>query len=172
MNGIRIIQRKIGFNQCISVITAQIFSLLFYAAPAWMCPSLSMKAWKILEGLHYKALRLAIKDYWQRTSRTTVDRQTNRLPPKEYAKFVSCSYAMKIYYSRTPVNLVNSIFLNTYVKSRSPGKIFGYDSSRSRIRRQATRNWIGQNLCQIKDSWTTEIRSRDAIRVLPKKTFY
>jgi len=131
-----------------------------------------VKAWKILEGLHYKALRLVIKDYRQRISRTTVDRLTNRLPPKEYAKFVSCSFAMKIYYSQTPVNLGKSIFLNTYVKTRSPGRIFGFDNSKSRLGRQATRNWIGQNLSQIKDDWTTKIRSNDAIRVLLKKTYY
>jgi len=133
---------------------------------------LVQKFGKRLKGSTFKALRLALKDYCQRLGKNVVDKMTNRLSPKKYAKNISCSLAMKVHYNKKQMNLNNTIFANTYFKSRSPGRMFGYDTSVSRRGRQATRNWIGQNLGQIKEQWTLNHRSNDSIRVLLKKTFY
>jgi len=101
-----------------------------------------------------------------------VDRLTNRLPPKDYTNFVSYSLAMKVYYNQTPANLRRTIVSNTYVKTRYLGRLFGFDSSKTQCGGQAMKNWIGQNLNQIREDWTANTRSSDSIRVLLKKYFY
>jgi len=172
INGIKLLRRKLTKAQCITICTAQLLSILYYGAAVWMTPHLCAKAWKKIESIHYKALRLVLRDYRQRISRSVIDQTTNRLPPKRWAKFTAGSFAIKVYYNNKPNNLRKSIFANTYTKNRSPGTLFGYDSSRSKAGRQITCNWIGQVLSNIKEDWTNSVRSNDAIRVLLKKTFY
>jgi len=50
--------------------------------------------------------------------------------------------------------------------------MFGYDTSKSKIGRQITRNWIGGVIGLINEPWTGKERTKDNIRQLMKKTFY
>jgi len=49
---------------------------------------------------------------------------------------------------------------------------FGFDSSKTKIGRQITRNWCGSVLEQIKVAWSNSQLSNDRIRMLLKSTFY
>jgi len=146
-------------------------SLLYYASMVWLTPSLSRKNWSLVESIHYKALRLVVKDYKQRMSRVMIDRVTKRLPPALWMKFNAASYFLKLYYG-SDNELKASKMINTYTTRRRPGLLFSYDASRSKIGRQITRNWIGEVIGLIKEPWTGRERSKDNIRKLMKRTFY
>jgi len=63
------------------------------------------------------------------------------------------------------------VFKNTYSLARKPGRLFGFDSSKTLQGRGQTKNWIGNTLGDIKSSWTNDDLSNDQIRRLLKRTF-
>jgi len=142
INGIKLIRRKLTLNQSIKVVTAQAMSLLYYGSVFWLTPSLSQKNMNLVERIHYKALRLVVKDYKQRMSRDWIDCTTKRLPPRLWMKFNAASYFLKLFYGLDH-QLKASKLTNTYIKRRNSGLLFGYDTSKSKIGRQITKNWIG-----------------------------
>jgi len=86
-----------------------------------------------LESVHYRCLRIIMKDYKQRISSEWIDAATQRLPPKKWSRFAAASLAIKIRQSQLPQRLHEDIFRNTYVVSRKPGRLFGYDSSKTMV---------------------------------------
>jgi len=172
INGLRIIRRKLSFKQAITVVTSQALSILYYASSAWLTPSIGRKEMSSLESIHFKALRVVVKDYRQRISRSLISEKTNRLPPKLWCKFSCAMTLMKIWNNNAPTSLRQSAFANTYLKDRYPGLIYGFDASKTRIGKQVTRNWCGSVLSEIKVPWTNSQLSKDRLRVLLKSTFY
>jgi len=84
VGGIRMIRKKLNKTEAVSIVTAQLFSVLYYACCVWLTPSLIKKQLGIIKSLHYKALRLVLCDYRQRISRETVTLETKRLPPDKW----------------------------------------------------------------------------------------
>jgi len=64
------------------------------------------------------------------------------------------SLIMKIRRTQLPVMVNNDLFKNTYTLARKPGRLFGYDSSKTFSGRGQTKNWIVSALGDIKSSWT------------------
>jgi len=54
----------------------------------------------------------------------------------------------------SPEALKQDDFSNTFFKSRYPGLVFGYENSRTKARRQITKNWCGSVSSQIKVPWS------------------
>jgi len=125
-----------------------------------------------LESLHFRSLRLVIRDHKQQVYREWVTASTRRIPPRSWLKFGAAILDLKTWGNNTPwANLYDSMLVNQYSKNRSPGLLFGYDPSKSTIGRAATRNWIGLAIGQIKQEWTNRPLNNDQIRVIQKKTF-
>jgi len=123
-----------------------------------------------VEGCHYRALRISLKDVRQRMSRDRITQLTKRMPPKTWMRYAACSLAMKIWQHGKPDGL-QSIFENTFRKSRFMGRLYGYDSSSTKIGRCITKNWIGSTLGMIKQPWTESEMNSDQLRIFLKKTF-
>jgi len=70
-----------------------------------------------------------------------------------------------------PSVLKINAFSNTNTKSRYPGPLFGFDSSKTKVGRQLTRNWSGSVLSQIRVAWTNDPILKDRIRLLLKSIF-
>jgi len=169
--GLRMVRHKFTEVQAKSLVTAQALSILYYAAPAWLSPHLQGADLRRLESVHYRCLRLIVKDYKQRIKREWIDAATQRLQPRVWGKFAATLLAIKIWQTQMPHRVYEEIFKNTYTIARKPGLLFGYDNSKSRSGRQITKNWLGQALGQIKYPWTDSTLSNDQIRRLLKKTF-
>jgi len=172
IGGLKILRRKLTFNQAVTIVTSQALSILYYASPAWLTPALGKKEMTALESIHHKALRVIVCDHRQRMSRDLISVQTNRLPPKLWCQFSAASVLMKVWQRGLPAELKESAFINTYKKTRSPGLVFGYDTSKRKAGRQITGNWCGGSVIQIKVPWTDETLSKDRIRTILKSTFY
>jgi len=169
--GFRMIRHKFTEIQAKNLITAQALSVLYYGSPAWLTPSIVGDRMRRIESVHYRCLRIIVKDYKQRISREWIDAATQRLPPKMWCRFAAASMAIKVRQSQYPQRLYEDIFENAYTVSRKPGRLFGYDSSKSLVGRSITKNWIGQTLGQIQSSWSNSVLSNDQIRRLLKRTF-
>lgn len=125
-----------------------------------------------VEKLHYKALKMVTMDYKQRSSRHTIARTTQRLPPSLWIRFAATSTLMKMWFTNRPHRLRITAFVNTFTKRRSDGLLFGFDDSTHKIGRQVTKNWCGSILGEIKIPWTGEVLSNDRLRTVLKSTFY
>jgi len=89
-----------------------------------------------------------------------------------WCQFSAATILMKVWQTGHPSILKDSFFINTYTKSRSPGLLFGFDTSSRKIGRQLTSNWCGGVLSQINVPWTNDLLSKDRIRTLLKSVFY
>jgi len=147
-------------------------SILYYALPAWLTPNIGKKELNELKKIHFKALRVALCDYRQRLSRNTISVRTNRLPPRLWGQFAAATVLMKMWQQNQPTELKQSIFSNTYTKTRYQGLLFGFDGSKFKIGKQTTKNWSGSVLSQIKVPWTNVQMNKDRIRTILKSTFY
>jgi len=154
------------------LLIPQALSILYYASCAWLTPILGRREMDEVEKIHYRALRIVLKDYKQRMNRDLISSRTNCLPPRVWSKFACASFTMKMWYSGLPNGLKTTAFSNTFTKSRYPGLLFGFDSSKTKVGRQMTKNWCGSVLSQIKVPWHNTVLSKDRIRLLLKSVFY
>lgn len=69
LNGLKIIRRKLTLKRATTIITAQALSIMYYAFSAWLTPSLGRKEIDDFEKIHFKALRVVVRDYKQRMNR-------------------------------------------------------------------------------------------------------
>jgi len=172
INGLRIIRRKLNEKQSLTVVTAQVFSILYYASPVWLTPSIGREVMKDVESLHFKALRMITLDYKRRRSKEWLTNRTQRLSPNLWLRFAAAKLMMKIWSTGTPLRLRNEAFANTFTKSCKEGFLFGYDSSTYKVGKQETKNWCGSILSGIKVPWTSAVYDKDRVRVLLKASFY
>jgi len=171
-NGVKLIRRKMDAKQSLVVVTAQALSVLYYGSPVWLTPGLSKSRLKVVESLHYRCVRLVVKDYKQRVSRDVIDSATNRLPPTKWMDYAICNLYINSRMSAQPKRLLESMEKNLYSKRRQPGLVFGFDNSKSRKSRQSSKNWLGDALCKITTPWSGLTLSRDQIRTMLKRHFY
>jgi len=134
--------------------------------------SLKIRSTKI-ECLHFKALQLIVRDYWQRRSRESITDLTKHLPPDKWQKFVRASLFLNMFNAEKYQTLIESITSNLYGKS-SPGglalSLVLTTLTSKYIGRQETQNWIGTAIGSINHTWTDRNLPKDSIRILLKKT--
>lgn len=172
IGGVRMVRNKLTQAQTTKVVTAQVFSILYYACAVWLTPTLGSDLKKTINSLHFRALRLIICDYRHKVSRNDITSRFKRLPPDKWSKFALASLYMNMYATNEPRALLQSMSLNTFTQGRKPGFIFSFDRSQSRIGWQSTRNWLGQALSTISAPWTDRLLTKDTIRLMLKKSFY
>jgi len=81
LNGVKIVRNKLTQKQATQVVTAQIFSIPYYACAVWLTPMIGWKNMGAIESLHFRALRVIPWDYRQKISRDNITRITKQLPP-------------------------------------------------------------------------------------------
>jgi len=166
------VRNKLTEKQATTIVTAQIFSILYYACCVWLTPSLNKKILSTVESLHYRALRLIIRDYRQKISRTIITQRTKRLPPDKWTKFAIASLFLNMYGCNEPPTLLRQMSSNTYGKNRKPGYIYSFDSSRTKVGKQITKNWLGSAINDFSAPWSDRCLSKDSVRIFLKKMFY
>jgi len=171
IGGMRMVRNKLTQAQTTKVVTAQVFSILYYACAVWLTPTLNSDLKKTINSLHFRSLRLIIRDFRQKVSRNEVTERTKRLPPDKWSKFALASIFMNMYAVKQPRLLLQRSSLNTFTQGRKPGILYSYDRSLTRVGRQSTRNWLGQALSVISSPWTDRLLTKDTIRVMLKKAF-
>jgi len=116
--GLWIISNKMNREMMIRIITAQVFSILYYGCQLWLTPSLSYNNIKKIESVHYAALRVSIKDRKRKTKRDFIDHATRRMAPKLWMKYSATSLYIKIIRDCMPTRLRSSLLMNTYQENR------------------------------------------------------
>jgi len=79
--GLKLVRRKFTEAQTKVLANSHQLSVLYYVSPVWLIQHLSAPEIQKLESVHYRSLRLIIKDFNQRIRREWVSALTQRQPP-------------------------------------------------------------------------------------------
>jgi len=100
ISGLRIIRHHLTQDQFMSVATSQYYGALFYAMPVWYEPS-KIKHKTKLDTLHYKLLRLAVKDWGRLYPKDMLD-TLGRAQPGQFANYATASIVINTHNSGLP----------------------------------------------------------------------
>jgi len=170
--GVKMVKNKLTQKQATQVVTAHIFSILYYACAVWLTPSIGRKNMGTIGSLHFRALRVVLRDYRHEISCENLTRIIKRLPSDKWAKFAIASFFLNSHHRNEPTTLLRNMSRNLYNRRRRQVFLYSYDSSKSKFGKQLSRNWIGNAICDIKHPWSEKTLSKDSVRLLLKKTFY
>lgn len=148
LNGIKIVKRKFETDQLKKIVTAQVFSILYYCDVVWLNPSLGLENFKKLKRIHYAALRIIQGDWRRNMSKTALNKLTQRLPPEAWCKYSAYSLILKISRSKMPSNLWVRLNSNLYHNARYQNP-FLIDLSLKKVGKKIIFNWIGTEMKKL-----------------------
>jgi len=165
--------KKVGKNlkmqQFLKVATAQLFSIIYYAAPVWLNKTLTSDLWRKLKSLHYRILRAAKKDYKRVIPNQLLDKECKRATPKMWSEYATTTMAIKVLRDRSPFQLFNHLNENLYIQRRKPNNGRFYDTSAGKIGRHKFQNRL-ETLTNLDRPWHELDLSDNLIRIILKKT--
>jgi len=109
LNGLKIIRKKMHKQQSLTVVTSQVFSILYYASPVWLTPSTCKATIKEVEKPHFSGLRIVVRYHKQGMKREVISRRTNCLHQID-DRFAAATLLRKIWSTRSPNKLRTKFF--------------------------------------------------------------
>jgi len=169
---LQLMRKFLTFEITLKLITSFYFSAVYYGAAVWMTQDLKAKDWKLLEAAHYKAMRVAARDYKQVVPKVTLDETCKRATPRQWSSYISAATAIRIIQNNEPLMLNTQIRKNMYINARNPNKPHFFDYSKHKIGKQCVSNRIMPIFKSVCFPWYNLNLSRDSIRVGLKKSFF
>jgi len=170
IQGLRILRRNLSEYNFMKVLTAQLFSKMYYGSSVWL-NHLSSIDFKRVESIHYTALRIACHDYKCSVSRGVLDHDYRRATPKEWMNYGVAREFIRIYQIGTPVGLFERLDKQSYRTSR-PQLVKFYDTSRTRIGLQIFSNKVAIVSKNVEFDWFFSKLSQDALRIKLKNSLF
>jgi len=152
------------------VLTTHYFGMVYYASQVWLNELTTSRQWKLINSLHYKALRTVIGDFRNQTSRNVLNRILKRATPSQWMLYSNAKIAISLFTDENGPPLSHKIRNNAYLNNRKPGLATFMDSSRLKIGRNSLQNRL-KMMTSVKFKWTTGI-NKHALRVALKTTFF
>ncbi len=133
LNRVRFIRQSLNKEQTLKALTSYLYSALFYGSAVWLGPVTSRSEdWKLLNRVHYQALRIAMRDFQQEVPRKQLDTLGRRATPWQWGYYTTASTAANILRNREPSLLFDLICGNMTTNRRRPAF---FDTSRRKIGR-------------------------------------
>jgi len=151
------------------IVTTHMFGLVYYAAPVWLSELTSSKSWKILESIHYKALRILVNDYQNTWSRATLYAVLDRAQPRQWMEYCNSKTAIQLMTMEKGPPLATKLISQRYSNDRLPMKTKMFNIAKKEIGRNSLANRLSF-FHKINFDWRNGI-SKDALRINLKKTF-
>lgn len=73
INRVRFIRRSLSEEQTLKVMTSYLYSTIYYGSPVWLGAVSRSDDWKLLNRIHYQALRVVTRDFRRELPRKTLD---------------------------------------------------------------------------------------------------
>jgi len=152
------------------VVTSHLFGLLYYGSQTWLNELTTWSQWKKLNSIHYRALRICIKDFRNKTSKVTIDAMFKRATPIQWMRYSNAKMAISLtLLKNNSTRLGKKLQSQLYINDRCPGRAITMDTSRLRIGKNSFVNRL-QCLRNINFDWTSGINP-DRLRICLKETF-
>jgi len=166
---LRFISRFIDKKHMMKVITAHLFSMLYYAAPVWLNPLTRKRHITMLNSIHYRAMRLSIGDWRNKIPRREVDLKCKRATPTQWMAYCNAKVAIELTnLNKDGPRLSEKMHARCYVNERRPGLGTFMDESRLRIGRNSLPNRL-EVMKSINFDWFGDI-NKHSLRINLKKT--
>jgi len=163
------ISRFIDKKHMMKVITAHLFSMLYYAAPVWLNPLTRQRHITMLNSIHYRAMRLSIGDWRNKIPRREVDLKCKRATPTQWMAYCNAKVAIELTnLNKDGPQLSEKMYARCYVNERRPGLGTFMDESRLRIGRNSLPNRL-EVMKSINFDWFGDI-NKHSLRINLKKT--
>jgi len=152
------------------VVTSHLFGLLYYGSQTWLNELTAWSQRKKLNSIHYRALRICIKDFRNKTSRATIDAMFKRATPIKWMHYSNAKMAISLMLLKNnSTRLGKKLQSHLYINDRCPGQAITMDTSRLRIGKNSFINRL-HCLRSINFDWTSGINP-DQLRINLKITF-
>jgi len=165
-SGLRMIRRKLTYDQFLKVMTTQYYGRCFYGGLAWLNGTNSFLDLRKINALHYRALRIAKRDFKRVIRRSELDLM-GRARPTTWIQYLLANTAIKAITRGQPTLLSREMRENMFIERRRSGRPKFFDNSKKKIGRQALRNRLGF-MGRFKFDWSSGLTD-DNLRVNLKK---
>jgi len=168
---LKYLSRLLDMSSMKKIVTSHFFGLLYYSAAVWMNDLTTWNQWRTLDSLHYRALRVCAKDYYNRISKVEINKMFDRATPHEWMRYTNSNIAINLYLlGEHGPPLSQKLIMQAYINDRNPGVAIVMDTSRLRIGKHAFTNRL-QCLKNVRFDWTRGI-TKDKLRIALKHTFF
>jgi len=151
-------------------MTSQFYSTVYYGCEVWLNNTTYFNDLRRLNSLHYRALRIACRDFKHRKRRSELD-LLGRARPSTWSRYLTASRVIKTMNVGLPRRLCDELTKHSYVERRRPGRLKFYDGAKTKIGRQILCNRAGSCVNDVDFDWNNEEMNNDKLRVCLKKTF-
>lgn len=128
---LKYLSRFLDINSMKKIVTNHFFGLLYYSAAVWMNKFTTWTQWRTLDSLHYRALRVSAKDYYNRISKADINKMFDRATPHKWMRYTNSNIAIKLYLQgELGPPLSQKLTMQAYVNDRNPGVAVVIDTSR------------------------------------------
>jgi len=167
---LKFLRKYLTEEQFLKVVSAHYYGTVFYAANVWFhCSKAKFKT--KFESLHFRLLKIATRTF--SLERQQLTERCKRATPDEWCNFITASTVIKVYNSKMPRFLFDTLEMNYFEEPRKQGIGYFFDNSKTTRGKQSIQNRL-HFMRSIDKPWTNlaEPLSNDAIRVLLKDTFF
>jgi len=155
----------------LKVTTSHLFGMIYYGSPAWLNELTTFTHWKKLNVLHYRALRICLKDFLNKTSKDCLNCELKRATPLLWMKFSSTKLAINlILMGNHTTRLGKKLEGNIYINDRCPWRAITMGTSRLQIGRNSFLNHLNNGLREVHFDSTNGIYPHK-LRIELQKTF-
>jgi len=167
---LKFLQQLMDLEGMKKILTTHFFGMIYYSSQIWLNELTTIKQLRLINSLHYKALRISIGDYRKRVSKDDLSKMLNRATPFQWMNYSNAKLAISMCLQGNGPPIVQRIKNTAYENDRNPGVMTVSDTSRLKIGRHSLVNRL-QCLRRVKFKWTTGI-SDHALRIGLKQTFF
>jgi len=170
INKLRYLEKFMDREQMKRIVTSHFFGSIYYASPVWLNEISTSVHWRILNSIHYRALRTAVKDHWRLLPKKELNNIFQRATPSQWMKYSCCKLAIRLYNLGDSGPPMSTLLKNSaYINDRQPERAYFRDSSRIKIGRHSFVNRLNA-IRDVKFGWTQGINP-NKLRIELKKTF-
>jgi len=167
---LKFLQQLVDLEGMKKILTTHFFRMIYYSSQIWLNELTTIIQYRLINSLHYKALRISIGDYRKRISKDDLSKnpkQSNTFPMDE---LLQCKVGNFTVFRKMALQLYNALKNTAYENDRNPGVMTVSDTSRLKIGCHSLVNRL-QCLRRFKFKCTTGI-SDHALCIGLKQTFF
>jgi len=168
---LRRIKKRFTTDQFLKIVTSQYYSNLYYCSSVWLSTETRWILKRMINSAHYKALRISINDFKNRTSRDTLNNKLKRATPSEWSNYTTASLVIKIMRDKMPEHIHSKLSETIFSTRRKPQVGKFYNNARGKIGKQSIQNRL-QHMDRLTENWLHSDWNNDRIRTTLKKTFF
>jgi len=170
INKLKFLSKFLSKDSMKKVVTSHFYGMIYYSSPVWLTEITSAQNWKILNSLHYRALRTAVRDFAFKWSKEDLNAYFKRATPLKWMKYSCCKMAINLYnLGNDGPPLTSKLKASAYINDRQPQRAYFMDTSRLRIGKHSLPNRMN-SMCSISFNWIGGI-DKNKLRIELKKTF-